>query len=181
MVRKKILETAKSYLEQKEVKGNKGFIDKHFQEKMEAVGWQKGQAWCSYFAELVWIEGYGKSNSLFISELTKLFSANAISTFNQLVSNGFDSNEVPEPGDLVVWMSVSKGQPKKIGKWTLGHIGIVSDITEKGFKSIEGNSNNTGSREGIKVVEKQRGMAWKVYNGLQLVGFVKPKKVKLRT
>ena len=54
----KIVEIAMNYLGQEEVSGNMGFEDDEFEKKMKAVGWEKGQAWCAYFAELVWKEAY---------------------------------------------------------------------------------------------------------------------------
>src|SRR6056297_3483163 len=104
MIRKLILETADSYVGQKEIRGNKGFINSHFQAKMEAVGWEKGQAWCSYLAELIMVEAYGKINSFMSDEITKAFSANAVETYNRLAARGFDADIHPEPGDVVVWM-----------------------------------------------------------------------------
>lgn len=35
-----------------------------------------------------------------------------------------------------------------------GHTGIISGITGTGFKLISGNTNDDGSRDGYKVVEK---------------------------
>jgi hypothetical protein len=177
MIRKKILESAKRYVEQKEIKGNQGFIDKHFEAKMEAVGFEKGQAWCSYFAELVWCEGYGGYNSVGVMELQKLFSANAVMTYNRLVSAGYEASQTPEPGDLVVFQSYKQGVPRKVGIWDMGHIGIVSEVNEKTFKAIEGNTNSKGGREGIEVAEKTRRYNFDSNTGLRLIGFIKPKEI----
>ena len=39
---KTVIEVAKSYIGQKEIKGNKGFEDKVFEKRMKAVGFQSG-------------------------------------------------------------------------------------------------------------------------------------------
>ena len=102
---KSIIKSAKIYIGQKEIKGNQGFIEKWFQRKMEAVGFVKGHAWCAYFAELVWCEGYGRYNSFLITGLQKLFSANAVLTYNRFAAAGYKSSLIAESGDLVVWQS----------------------------------------------------------------------------
>ncbi|CAA0123815.1 Uncharacterised protein [BD1-7 clade bacterium] len=50
----------------------------------------------------------------------------------------------PNRGDIVVF--------------TFSHIGIVDAVNDDGVVTIEGNTNEAGSREGIMVAEKQRSM-----------------------
>jgi hypothetical protein len=52
----------------------------------------------------------------------------------------------PQPGDIFI-MDFGKG---------LGHTGIVEKVDENFIYTIEGNSNDSGSREGIEVTRKQR-------------------------
>jgi len=52
----------------------------------------------------------------------------------------------PKPGDIFI-MDFGKG---------LGHTGIVEKTDGTFIYTIEGNSNDTGSREGIEVTRKQR-------------------------
>jgi len=177
MVREKIVETAYLYEGKEELKGNSGFEEDIFQKKMEAVGWSMGQAWCSYFAELVWKEGYGKCDSSFIEVLDKLFSANAVKAYTNFKKTGWEISTTPEPGDLVVWMSYKDGKPKKINEWYLGHIGVVTKPAELFFLSMEGNTNSYGGREGIEVAEMKRKYDFNANKGLRLLGFVKPKEV----
>jgi len=178
MIRNLIVDTAKGYIGQKEIKGNMGFLNDYFEKKIQGVGWQEGQAWCSYFVELVWCEAYGKINSSYITELQKLFSANAVRTYNRLAANGYNGSVNPTPGDIVLWQSYKKNEPKKNGEWFLGHIGIVSEVHKDYFKSIEGNTNSLGGREGIEVAEKKRTYNWNSNNGLRLIGFIQPKHIK---
>lgn len=179
-IRKKIVEIAYSYEDQQEISGNKGFKDDVFQQKMEAVGWNYGQAWCSYFAELVWKEAYGNFDSSFINILDKLFSANAVKTYDNFKrSKRFKTGNNPEPGDLVVWAYYKENKPKMVDIWTLGHIGVVTKPAQLFFLSMEGNTNSKGGREGIENAEKKREYSFYEENGLRLLGFVKPCKVIL--
>lgn len=52
----------------------------------------------------------------------------------------------PIPGDVFI-MSFGKG---------LGHTGIVERVDQNFIYTIEGNTNDTGSREGIEVCRRQR-------------------------
>jgi len=56
---------------------------------------------------------------------------------------------VPEVGDIFI-MDFGKG---------LGHTGIVERVDGNHIHTIEGNSNDTGSREGIEVVRKIRSIS----------------------
>lgn len=64
------------------------------------------------------------------------------------VWNDAKSNRVtdPQPGDIFI-MDFGKG---------LGHTGIVEKVDPTFIYTVEGNSNDTGSREGIEVTRKQR-------------------------
>lgn len=52
----------------------------------------------------------------------------------------------PQPGDIFI-MDFGKG---------LGHTGIVEKVDTTFIYTVEGNSNDSGSREGIEVTRKQR-------------------------
>jgi len=52
----------------------------------------------------------------------------------------------PQPGDIFI-MDFGKG---------LGHTGIVEKTDKTFIYTVEGNSNDSGSREGIEVTRKQR-------------------------
>ena len=156
----KIVEVAKSYLGQEEIANNGGFKNKEFDKRMKEVGFSKGQAWCAYFAELVWKEA---------GEDVKPFSASAFKTYQNYEKAGRKGSIKPEVGALVVWRSVVNNVPQ----WT-GHIGIVTEVLEDSFKTIEGNTNDKGGREGIKVAAKTRTYNWKADKGLRLIGFINP-------
>lgn len=165
MYENKIVEIANSYVGQQEISGNKGFKNPAFQKKMQDCGWQIGQSWCAYFTELVWKEAVGKTNPLFAT-LDRLFSPSATGTYANFKGNAaFKTSNKPSKGALVVW---------RYGNGWQGHIGIVTDVIDNvSFRTVEGNSNNDGSREGIEVVKKVRklGEPFKA-KGLNIVGFI---------
>lgn len=160
---------AEKYVGQTEKPGNSGFNDADFERKMEQVGWQKGQAWCSYFAELVCKESYPE----LFDELNKLFSASAVTTFRNFSNADYHITKFPVVGTVVVWQRFKNGK----ADWA-GHVGICSEvISPRQFISIEGNTNDKGGREGYIVAAKLRPVALNVYDGLRLLGFIdiKPK------
>lgn len=169
MMQERIVQMAKKYVGQREMKNNSGFKDKDFEKRMKDVGWQDGQAWCSYFAELVWREAY--KITTYDKELAKLFSGSATQTYkNFQLSGNWEFGATPREGALAVW---------RYGVGWQGHIGIVYALDEKDplkFLTIEGNTNQAGGREGIEVAKKIRFLNKPLTtSGLNLVGFIYPK------
>lgn len=161
----RVVRIAISLVGQKEVSGNAGFQDAGFLKRMTEVGWKKGEAWCAYTGEIVWKEAFTKDHPLY-PELDKLFSASATKTFaNFKASKNFKTGQEPKKGALVIWQH---------GKGWQGHLAIVVEEMDKpDFKTVEGNTNAAGGREGIEVAEKERktGEPFKS-KGLNLLGFV---------
>jgi len=164
---------ANSLVGQTEVKGNLGFTDAQFQVMMEAVGWKRGEAWCAYFAELVWKlvnVRYPKANQ----ELDKLFSGSTVQTWKNFFSSPYITNDQPVKGAVVIWQKFKNGE----GQWS-GHAGIVSEVHDSKFVSIEGNTNDKGGREGYIVAKKNRQYKFNTENGLRVLGFIHPVKGEL--
>jgi len=167
-----IVYTARKYLGQQEIRGNLGFKDTVFEELMEQVGWQTGQAWCAYFAELVWKQAYSNYNKTMVKTLDRLFSAGAVKTYNNFFnSDEFEVDRVSTPGCVVIWQYYKDNKPH----WS-GHAGIVTRGYENNFfETIEGNTNSKGGREGIEVSKKLRPLDFEPkYRGLVLKGFIHP-------
>ena len=166
----KIVEVANGFLGQQEISGNMGFEDSVFEKKMKAIGWEKTQAWCAYFTELVWKEAYKEFKPELLVDLDKLFSATAIrcwTNFNK--DERFKCDKIPQPGDIVIWQHYNDGKPD----WR-GHAGIVAVVSDDWFVSIEGNTNSAGGREGIEVAKQKRRLLFNVKQGLRLKGFIHP-------
>lgn len=173
LLRVEIVKVAKSYVGQREKRNNAGFQDPEFEKKMRAIGFQTGHPWCAYFVELVWTEAYSIINSQALPHLKEFFSGSVMTTRNNFRSEkaqkfGYRYVTVnPEPGDLVVWQS-----SRNAGQ---GHIGIYeTNAGSQFFKSIEGNTNAAGGREGEVVARKNRSSAINRGTSLILRGFIKP-------
>lgn len=165
MNRDSIVGIARTYIGKKEKPGNTGFEDKQMELDMRAVGWQPGWAWCAGFIEMVAWKAYPEKKEA----IKGLFVPSAVNTFRNLIKAGYKSSMVPEVGSFVFWQKMDEGK----ALWQ-GHCGIVSDfIGEQTFKSIEGNTNSAGSREGDSVQEKLRTVKPEVMNGLKVIGFIK--------
>ena len=158
-------EIAKSYIGQKEKPSNLGFDDAEFEVKMQAVGFQKTHAWCSYFAELVFKEAYPKK----FEELDKLFSASAVQTYRNFRDAAYLMHNMPQKDCLVIWQMQKDGKPQ----WQ-GHAGIVVDVQPNNwiFESVEGNTNDGGGREGYIVARRTRKHLADVRDGLKVLGLI---------
>jgi len=167
-IQKIIKAKAISFIGQEEILGNLGFKDSEFQDYMETVGWEEAQAWCAYFAELVWKLAYAEIDSTYINILDKLFSGSAVATYGNFSKSDFGTSMEAGIGDVVIWQKYKHGKPH----WS-GHAGIVVDIiNDDTYKTVEGNTNDKGGREGYIVSEKECD-----YNNrgtLRLKGFIKP-------
>jgi hypothetical protein len=175
-INNKIVQAALADEGKEEIKGNHGWVDKDFDLQMKLTGWQDGQAWCAYWAEKIWTQVYDEPTGKI---LRRLFSANAVHTFNSFWDSTFVTSNEPVEGAVVIWQKVKDGQPCFVGEsqWITGHAGIVinteGDANE--FTTLEGNSNSEGGREGIEVARQVRKLDFETQNGLQLLGFIHPK------
>ena len=172
LLQKQIVDTAKKYVGITEIKGNLGWTNDAFEEKMIATGWGETQAWCAYFTELVFSEVYDPLG--LAKDLDKYFSGSARRTLAKFAeAEGWETGTVPVAGAVAIWKLVKGGKDK----WQ-GHAGIVTKVLDSHMETVEGNTNSGGSREGDVVAEKTRKYNFKVQNGLALEGFVYPKGIK---
>lgn len=166
---------ALAYLGQEETHGNQGFKDPIFQRFMKMVGWQEGWAWCSVFAELCWSKDSYKDKAELYPFIKDHFSANAVKTYENFkndTSGLFKVDKEPSKGSVVIWEKRKDGEPVKNGVWTLGHAGIVVEVNENRFKSIEGNTNAVRSRNGGQVGLNEWTYNYYGKDGLCLLGFI---------
>ncbi len=168
MITEQIKKVAESYIGKRETPNNSGFTDKEFEKRMKEVGWAKSLSWCSFFCELVWKEAY--NSAVINKELDKFFSGSATATYKNFELSGtWKVSKKPSVGAVAIW---------RFGNDWRGHAGVVTEVSEGSFKSVEGNTNSSGGREGIEVAKKTRklGEPFKT-KGLNLVGFIVPKEV----
>lgn len=161
----RVISAAKSIVGQMEKPGNSGFTDTLFEQRIKDTGWKKGEAWCAYTGEEIWKQAFTIDHPLY-PELSELFSGSAVKTFeNFSKSTEFETGDAPRPGALAIW---------RYGKSWQGHLAVVIEILEAPeFKTVEGNTNAKGGREGIEVAIKTRktGLPFAA-KGLNLLGFV---------
>lgn len=158
---------ARSAVGQKEKPGNSGFKSQWFEKKMKERGFVAGDPWCALFLELILYEVYYGTD--FEDCINRLCSKSAVETYKNFQKNGpFPTNGIPIPGAGVIWQYYENGM-----KTWKGHAGIVTDVGQDFFISVEGNGNSKGGREGIEVVIRKRNFD-KPNNGLRVLGFIHP-------
>ena len=164
--RRKIIQVSKAFIGQQEKSGNTGFQSAEMERLMKEVGWHSGDAWCVYFAKLMW---YYDAPQWLKPRILTAISGNSQQTWARVNSDpAFVVSNIPRSGDLVIWQNYKNG----VGQ-TSGHAGIVKRMNVNDFFTIEGNSNISGGSEGYEVVEKVRKYNFENNNGLRLKGFVR--------
>jgi hypothetical protein len=135
---KKTLEVAITQLGVREIPKNSNAgpaVEKY----LKSVGLGKGYSWCMAF--MYWCTKEASIQLGVTNPLTK--TAGVLAMYNA------EKNLVvtkPQPGDLFI-MDFGKGQ---------GHTGIVEKVVKDTVHTIEGNTNDEGSREGYEVCRRQR-------------------------
>lgn len=179
LINNKIVKLVLELEGEKELKNNSGWENKKLEDKMIISGWQEGQAWCAYLTETIWCDAFKEINPKLENSLRKLFSANAVMTYNNFYNSNFITSDEPVNGAVVIWKKVKNGQSCFIGntQWITGHAGLVINDKEgqTTFTTLEGNSNSSGGREGIEIARQERDYSFAKENGLQLMGFIHPK------
>lgn len=169
-INQEIVEIARSFIGQEEVRGNLDFKDPKFKRLMEGTGWKSKEAWCVWFALACWFKVFVKYNSFFLTTIRPHVSASAVKFFNMSkndITGLMSVKLLADPGTIAIWQTYKDGK----GQW-YGHAGIVSSGGHSSFKTVEGNTNEDGSREGYLVAEKRHTYDFKTKNGLRLLGFI---------
>jgi hypothetical protein len=164
-----VVEVAKSYLGRTELPQNSGWSDKLFQKKMEEVGWEKGQAYCSYFCELC----YKEANQKDWWKLENLFHGSAVQTFKNFKNAGYQIFDKPFVGGLVIY----KKYVKVKADWR-GHAAIcyevIDDIYYRTYDANTTPDNQVGDqREGYIIAPKKKKLKKDVNDGLRFIGCIK--------
>lgn len=106
---------------------------------LKSVGLTKGYAWCMAF--IYWCTQKGAIQTNLKNPLKK--TGGVLDQYN---SRRFLVESVPKVGDIFI-LDLGKG---------LGHAGFVEKISDNIVHTIEGNTNDNGSREGYKVCRRKR-------------------------
>jgi hypothetical protein len=165
--RRKSIAIAKAFIGQQELSGNTGFKSAEMQKLMSDVGWRSGDAWCVYFAKLVW---FMSAPNFLKPKIKQAISGSSQQTWHNVNNDpAFVVSRIPRPGDMVIWQNYKSGNPQ----WS-GHAGIVQKVGINSFQTIEGNTAaGEMSNEGIEVATRDRAYNFDNNNGLRLKGFVR--------
>jgi hypothetical protein len=147
-IRNAIVRIARGYIGQREIGTNEKFVSTDFEDKMKTVGWSRGNAWCNFFADLVWKEAYQEVGSKdakikeFYLGLFNSFTPGRMPlagscevTFQNMKAKGYAEEYIPgrtiiKPGDMIFYKQ--------------SHISIAGAVSKNGFESIDGNYGNEG-------------------------------------
>jgi len=80
-----VFQVANSYVGQKEVGNNAGWVDKKFEAKMVAMGWQIGWSWCAIFYKLCLKEALEQYYSMphdnsIVKDILKVYTPSVLRT-----------------------------------------------------------------------------------------------------
>lgn len=139
------LHAAAARVGEREARHNSGpWIDRF----LAAVGLNPGYAWCASF--VYW--------SLIVSgwpadRLPQRRKAAAVVNWRSWALQADLLTKTPRRGDLMLWVNADG---------MTGHIGFVTSVNGRQVQTIEGNTNEAGSREGDGVYRKTRHMGGKI-------------------
>lgn len=150
---------------------NKGFTDSVFQSMMKHVGWKGGEAWCMYFAKAVHYETFKNDQD----KIMRILNGSTQRSWQNVLNDASGTYRAvtsgrPRKGDIAIWQNSSNR--------SLGHAGVVIRSGRDKFVTVEGNTNLAGSREGDRILEKERPLTYgKAIPGsnLVLLGFIRKK------
>ncbi len=113
----------------------------------------KPWAWCMGFTQTVLDQAFTSLGMQFISIMPKTYSCDVVGEYgkaNNRLRTYADVRATPslvKPGDVFLVYS-------RPGDWT--HTGIITNVEDGFFHTIEGNTNDEGSREGFEVCQRIR-------------------------
>ncbi len=154
---------------------NYGFVDATFEAMMRSVGWIDGQSWCAYFMKVSLMQLYSFDREWVAKKLTGSAYGNlvAVEGYNAKGDKRYLGirSGIPEVADVVCMLN-----PSGEGGHTFMVTEVLGGDEANGWKvkTIEGNTNNGGSREGDKVLERSRTIKVGVRSGGQIVkGYIR--------
>jgi len=116
---------------------------KQVNQYLKSVGLKSGNSWCMAFVYWCFHEAAKELNA--VNPLVK--TGGVMRQWNEASSTHRFSQ--PQVGDIMI-LDYGKG---------LGHTGIVQQVDGNNIWTIEGNTNDDGSREGYEVARRKRSVA----------------------
>jgi hypothetical protein len=118
---------------------NKGFTDPYFRKLMEKQGWRPGYAWCSFFV-------MGVLDECNVPHTITGWSPTAYNRKDVIFTNGKFVQSY-SPNDVLV-MTLSYGDKNNKARYKgIGHTGIVELVGKYSVRTVEGNTNDRGTRD----------------------------------
>jgi len=176
MIYEKVVVTANSFLNSKNINDCREINEPLFSGKMSKFNWELQFSASSIFCEIVWKMSLGGQGMHEWQELDRLFSPSPIATHANFRGNKtYKTGNVPELGALVFW--------KRGNSWQ-GHMAIVTEVSEdkQTFTVVEGRAL-TGSEDKFINVEEKKGKKTGLpfcNDKLNILGFVYPKNQEIR-
>lgn len=171
----KIVEFAMKYNGIEEIPGNMGWENELFEEMMHSAGWEEGQAWCMFLVKGIYLRIFENVNERVYNQIKQNFTGSATETYENVrkLTDWHTTTKYPTVGGVVIWRKWNNG----VRDWR-GHAGIPVNAGNGGygnmFRSIEGNTNDDGSRVGKEVAIKDRINNHGEKHGLVVEGFFTP-------
>lgn len=124
------------------------------QDYLLSVGINFPASWCMAFIYWCFLKASEEAG-----EATPLLKTGGVLHAWETADEARKIEDHPQAGDIFI-MDLGKG---------LGHTGIVVSVSADGhvLQTVEGNTNDTGSREGIEVARKQR------FNQRPIIGYLR--------
>jgi len=138
----KVLEIAQSQLGLQEIPKGSNW-GPHVQKYLKSVGIDFPASWCMAF--VYWCVNEACKQEVKANPLIK--TGGVLRQWNEITPAFKVKGLKPQPGDIFI-MDFGKG---------MGHTGFVTKVFETRIETIEGNSNDDGSREGYEVCSKPNG------------------------
>jgi hypothetical protein len=120
----------------RELPVNRGFWVERF---LASVGLGPGHAWCAAFVHWCLVEAGAPKKAL-------PKAAGRVRSWRDWAAANGRSGASPKRGRLAYWLN----------KDGTGHIGLVAEASGGRVRTIEGNTNEAGAREGVAVLDKWR-------------------------
>jgi hypothetical protein len=131
---------------------------------MIAASWRSGWPYCMAFVKAVYMEAFAKDPAK-LAFIKKAFTPAVMTSYN--ASKAYVS-KIPTPGSVFIFQKGAGGN---------GHAGIVVEVSDHSFSTIEGNTSPAAKtveqdREGDGIFSKARKLDFTSSAGLHLIGFI---------
>lgn len=167
----------------KETGSNAGFNDAGFEALMKSAGWSKGLPWCMFYAIAVWLENAEDDKT---RKAIRCLGGGTQAAWKNAGKCGFKTGSEPEVGAIAIFQkqgNASQGHAAIVAKTTGWTEWFVADkrngiaLKNNEFLTIEGNTDESGSREGDGVYAKVRTLTFgepQKGSSNVLLGFIYP-------